>query len=130
MPPRTRRSSWLDGTSDSFAEQGALYYRGLGSDGKTLSNLPGSWPVNYQKPSVDPLPPNFRMSDYRLMTTDYRPQTPRRTPMQTMRYGAIAMAAVGSVGLGLYSWQTTPKEERSKAAQIDTPDTPRAEQEP
>ena len=48
--------------------------------------------------------------------------------MDTMRYGAIAMAAVGSVGLGLYSWQTTPKEERSKAAQIDAPDTPRAEQ--
>ena len=52
----------------------------------------------------------------------------RRMRQQTTKYAVLTAAAVGSLGLGLMSWQTTPKEERSKAAQIDTPDTPRAEQ--
>ena len=39
----------------------------------------------------------------------------RTTPMERAKYAAMTALAVGTVGLGLASWQSTPKDERSKA---------------
>ena len=61
-------------------------------------------------------------------TRDFVTNDERRMRQQTTKYAMLTAAAVGSLGLGLLSWQSTPKDERTKAAQFDAPDTPRAEQ--
>jgi len=52
----------------------------------------------------------------------FHPNADRTTPMERAKYAAMTALAVGSVGLGLAKWQTTPKDERSKANVLASPE--------
>ena len=52
----------------------------------------------------------------------FHPNADRTTPMERAKYAAMTALAVGTVGLGLASWQSTPKDERSKANTIASPE--------
>ena len=53
---------------------------------------------------------------------DYSGPEFRSASSNKWKYAAMAAGAAVTVGLGMASWQATPKDERSKAAQIAVPE--------